>query len=67
MTCSHEPFQADHRDCKNRLFSPHQDKSSLTRSAWILYGKTFKDTLKLYTLGVQTKTIYACVGKVYMS
>jgi len=32
-----------------------------------LYGKTFKDTLKLYTLGVQTKTIYACVGKLYMS
>lgn len=30
MTCSHEPFQADHRDCKNRLFSPHQDKSSPT-------------------------------------
>ena len=42
-TYSHAPFQADHRGCKNRLFSPHQDKSSPTRSAWILYGKTFKN------------------------
>jgi len=30
MTRSHEPFQADRRDCRSRWFSPHQDKSPPT-------------------------------------
>ena len=29
------------------ISSPRLDKSSLTRSAWILYGKTFKDTREI--------------------
>lgn len=29
--------------------------------------KNVNHGLKLYTLGVQMKTLYACVGKVYMS
>lgn len=30
-------------------------------------NKNVNHGLKLYTLGVQMKTRYACVGKVYMS
>jgi len=44
---SHAPSQADHRGYKNKLSSPRLDKTSLTRSAWILYGKTFKDTREI--------------------
>ena len=36
-------------------------------TASLSYNKNVNHSLKLYTLGVQMKTRYACVGKVYMS
>ena len=44
---SHAPSQADHRDCKSKYSSLRLDKSSPIRSAWILYGKTFKETKEI--------------------
>jgi len=36
-------------------------------TASLSYNKNVNHGLELYTLGVQMKTRYACVGKVYMS
>ena len=36
-------------------------------TASLSYNKNVNHGLKLYPLGVQMKTRYACVGKVYMS
>ena len=36
-------------------------------TASVSYNKNVNHGLKLYTLGVQMKPRYACVGKVYMS
>lgn len=52
---------------KGALISFGEYKDGKEIGTWYFLKKNVNHGLKLYTLGVQTKTIYACVGKVYMS